>query len=246
MLGAAALTGLAAMRAGAGLTTIGVARTLNLTLQKKISNVIMTRPLPQTRQGTISYQAFGALASSWGKYSVVAMGPGMGINPSTARFIKKVYEECFLPVVVDADALNSLGEKGISCGRKFSAPRILTPHPGEMARLTGLSKEEIQADRKRIARDFAKRWGAVVVLKGHRTVVASPEGKVYVNKTGNSGMATAGSGDVLTGILGGFLARGMDAFPAAQRAVFCHGLAGDKVAGAMIATDMLDVIPRVF
>jgi NAD(P)H-hydrate epimerase len=246
MLGAAALTGMAAMRAGAGLTTIAVAKSLNLTLQAKISNVIMTRSLPETRHGTIAPHAFDVLKRDWSKYSVVALGPGMTTDPGTVRFIEKMYRECPLPVVVDADALNALAGKLEKFGRARAA-RILTPHPGEMARLTGLSKAKIEADRKGTALRFAKRWDCVVVLKGHRTVVALPGGKVYINHTGNPGMATAGSGDVLTGMIAAILAQKVGLEEAVPFAVWWHGRIGDQMTKRsgrchLLATDIIDGI----
>ncbi|MBF0123294.1 MAG: NAD(P)H-hydrate dehydratase [Candidatus Omnitrophica bacterium] len=249
MLGAAALVGFSAMRSGAGLTTIGVAKSLNLTLQKKISNVIMTLPLLETTEGTIAVKAFDVLARNWKKYSAVAIGPGMTMCASTVTFIQKMYANCPLPMIVDADALNALALTG-KLVRKSSAPRILTPHPGEMARLTGLSKKTIEADRKEIALKYSKEWRCVVVLKGHRTAVASPDGEFYVNTTGNAGMATAGSGDVLTGMMGAFLAQKIEPFEAAKSAVFFHGKAGDLAAqgrskASLIASDIIIHIPLV-
>jgi NAD(P)H-hydrate epimerase len=244
MLGAAALTGLAAMRAGAGLTTIAVAKSLNLTLQAKISNVIMTLPLPETIRGTIAPMAFTILQHRWSTYSVVALGPGMTIDSGTVRFIEKMYHECPLPMVVDADALNALAGKLEKLGQPRAA-RILTPHPGEMARLTGLPKSKVEADRRRTALRYAKRWGCVVVLKGHGTVAASPEGKVYINFTGNPGMATAGSGDVLTGMIAALVSQGLGPFEAAKFGVWWHGKSGDDAASgqhpraSLIASDII-------
>jgi ADP-dependent NAD(P)H-hydrate dehydratase / NAD(P)H-hydrate epimerase len=242
MLGAACLTGLAAMRAGAGLTTIGVARSLNLTLQKKLAHVIMTLPLAETRGMTISSGAFAQIKKIWNKYSAIAIGPGLSDDPSTKRFILEMVVKCPLPMVIDADALNALAGK-LSLLRGVSAPRILTPHPGEFQRLSG-TKPLTDADCRRQAKTFAKRYGCILVLKGHRTVVAAPTGKVYVNTTGNPGMATAGSGDVLTGMIAAFLARGLTPFEAARWGVYWHGKAGDKAARnarplSMIASDMI-------
>jgi NAD(P)H-hydrate epimerase len=229
MLGAAALSSLAAMRAGAGLTTAAVACSLELTLQKKISNVIMTLPLPQTRKGTIALKAFDVLKDRWPKFSSVALGPGLTTAPGTAKFVEKMYQECPLPVVVDADALNALAGR-IEHIDALSAPRVLTPHAGELARLTGRVTPTGAKGRKAITKEYARRWGVVLVLKGHHTVVASPAGKVYVNKTGNPGMATAGSGDVLTGMIAALLAQGVSSYEAACFGVWWHGRAGDLAA----------------
>jgi NAD(P)H-hydrate epimerase len=246
MLGAASLTGLAAMRAGAGLTTLGVAKSLNLTLQKKIANVIMTLPLPETRRQTISYKAFSQLKKSWDKFSVIAIGPGLTTDPSTKKFVLEMVAKCPLQMVIDADALNALvGHLGIL--RKSAPARIMTPHPGEFARLTGQAAPKSDRERRRAAGNFARRYGCVLVLKGHRTVVALPDGKIYVNTTGNPGMATAGSGDVLTGMIAAFLGQGLAPFEAARWGVFLHGKAGDKAVKkalplSMIASDILEEI----
>ncbi|NLE65782.1 MAG: NAD(P)H-hydrate dehydratase [Elusimicrobia bacterium] len=242
MLGAAALTGLSAMRAGAGLTTIAVARSLNLTLQGKISNVIMTRPLPETSRGTVALRAFDLLKKDWTRYSAVALGPGMTTTPGTVRFVEKMYLECPFPMVVDADALNALALRKV-LGRKACGQRVLTPHPGEMARLTGLSKEMIRKDRRAIARKYAKDWGCTVVLKGPGTVVASPDGKVYVNRTGGPELATAGSGDVLTGLVASLMAQGLDEFHSARQGAYLHGLTGDRLSRQktrILATDLIE------
>lgn len=249
MLGASALTGLSAMRSGAGLTTIAVPKSLQQALQKKISNVIMTLPLPETVQGSVSLPAFNVLKEKFPKYASVAIGPGMTTASGTVKFVEKMYCDCPLAMVVDADALNALAGK-LDDLKKPKAVRILTPHPGEMSRLTGLSRDRIAADRKGVALAYAKRWGCILVLKGQGTVAASPQGKVYVNTTGNAGMSTAGSGDVLTGMIAAFCAQGVSPFEACRLGVFLHGKAGDLAARhigkvSLIATDILQVIPTV-
>ena len=243
MLGAAALTSLAAMRSGAGLVTVGVPQGSNLTLQRKISHVVMTKPLAQTRAGTFSVKAYGQLKKIWGQFDAVAIGPGIGRSPGTGQLAREVIVHCPKPLVVDADALYALkGFTGILL--KARGTRILTPHEGEMSRLTGQSLKEIQAARLKTALDFARRYKCVLLLKGHRTVVASPGGKTYINHTGNVGMATAGSGDVLTGMITAFLGQGMSPFDAAKYAAFYHGRAGDLAAkkkskASMIALDII-------
>ncbi len=248
MLGAAALSGLAAMRAGAGLVTLGIPTGLNLIIQKKISPVLMTLPLAQTRQGTISLSAHRQCERLWKNFQSVAIGPGLSSDNETAQFIRMIIVSCPLPLVVDADGLNALS-KDINILKKNTTTKILTPHPGEMARLMGLSKAVIEKNRVKAAKQFAKEHRVVLLLKGHRTIVASPEGEVYQNKTGNAGMATAGSGDVLTGMIAAFLAQGLSAFEAAKFGAHLHGKAGDLAAKdktklAMIATDIIDCIPR--
>ena len=176
MLGAAALCGLAAMRAGAGLTTVGVPRSLNAILHKKLSGVIMTMPLPETAHHAITFQAYPQIKKMFSKFQSVAVGPGLGQEVGTKKFVFKIIRECPLPVVVDADALNILSSD-INILKHAQGPRVLTPHPGEMARLAGLTRPTIEKNRLKIARDFDSRFECVVVLKGHHTVVASPSGK---------------------------------------------------------------------
>ena len=250
MLGAAALTGLAAMRSGAGLTTIGVPQSLNLILQKKISNVIMTWPLPETLEKSFSLKAYKEVEKTFLKYDAYAIGPGIGKNNETSRFVLNMIERCPRPLVIDADALNILAANKETL-RKAKGPRILTPHPGEMARLTGFTKIYIEENRKTVAKNFAKQFGVYILLKGNETVVADPLGKVFINRVGNAGMATAGSGDVLTGIIAAFLAQGLNPFEAAQWGAHVHGLAGDIAAGqkskiSLIASDIIEYLPLVF
>ncbi len=244
MLGAACLTSLSAMRAGAGLVTAAVPRGLNLTLQEKLSCVVMTCPLPQTRQMTFSLPAADILLRKMTRYNVVAIGPGLSLQPATLRFIRQMVAACPLPMVVDADALNALaGHTGLLS--KAKGPRVLTPHAGEMARLAGLPASGEARFNRKIVLDLARQWNSVVLLKGPRTLVVSPQGDVYVNTTGNPGMATAGSGDVLTGVIAAFLAQGLSPFQAARWGAYAHGAAGDRAARqkgrcAMIASDIID------
>ena len=249
MLGAPCLTSLAAMRSGAGLVTAAVPRGLNATLQEKLSHVVMTFSLPQTRQMTFSVAAADTILKNISRFSAVAIGPGLSLQPSTARFVRKLVEECSCPMVVDADALNAIvGHTGSLSMAKGS--RVLTPHAGEMARLMGVSlKVPGRIDQKTMI-DLARCWKSVVLLKGPRTRVVSPAGKVYINTTGNPGMATAGSGDVLTGMIAAFLAQGLSPFDAAHWGAFIHGAAGDAAARhktmiSMIAADILEEIPNI-
>jgi len=247
MLGAACLTGLAAMRSGAGLVTIGIPKSLNITLQKKISNVIMTLPLAETALQTLSVSAFAQIQKKINTFDAIAIGPGLSHHPSTQKLILKIIEASPKPLVIDADALSALGTSLRSL-LKTKTTKILTPHPGEMSRLTGLAKNVIEKNRNKTARDFARTFHCVLVLKGHRTVVASETGQIYINKTGNPGMATAGSGDVLTGMIAAFLGQGLSGFEAAKYATYFHGKAGDLAAEektrlSMIATDIIDHIP---
>lgn len=249
MLGAAALTSLAAMRAGAGLVTAAVPASLNAAAHKKISNVVMTLPLKETREQTVSADAFAQIrrALSGGPFDVLAIGPGLSRHPSTQRLVLKIIAASSKPLVIDADALYALaGHAGIL--HKTDTLKVLTPHPGEMARLIGRAKDYVEGHRRQTAVEFARKHGCVLLLKGHRSVVASPDGKVYVNTTGNAGMATAGSGDVLTGMIAALLGQGLTGFEAARFGVWWHGKAGDlaakkKTRPAMIASDIIDEIP---
>lgn len=249
MLGACALCSLAAMRAGAGLVTAAVPQSLNLTLQKKIAPIIMTLPLPQTPQRAFAAKGFLVLKKVFAKFNSIAIGPGLGLYPSTRTLVYQMVEHYPGAMVVDADGLNALS-LNLGILKKAKGVRILTPHSGEMGRLTGQSVKAIESDRRKIALDFAKKNGCILVLKGHRSLVASPEGKVFLNTTGNVGMATAGSGDVLTGMIAAFLAQGMSAFEAAKWGVYYHGQAGDlavqnKSKASLIATDIIEGISKI-
>ncbi len=249
MLGAAALATLAALRSGAGLVSLGIPKSLNLIAQRKITNAVMTLPLAETNHKTISLSAFSEIKKTYGHYTAIVLGPGMGTHPSTQKFILKIISTSPIPLVIDASALNALADgNNLKRITKTQTIKILTPHPGEMAGLTKLPKSFINNNRSKVANDLAKKCGCVVVLKGHHTVIASPEGKIYINKTGNPGMATAGSGDVLSGMIGAFLAQGLSAFDAAKWGTYLHGKAGDfaakdKTRLAMIASDIVDNIP---
>ena len=250
MLGAVALSSLSAMRSGAGLVTAAIPKGSNLALQKKISNVVMSCPLAQTKDGAFSLKAYDQLKKIWGQYDALAIGPGIGREPATQKFALKLICDCPKPLVVDADALFALAGH-VDILKKAKGPRILTPHTGEMSRLTGQSGKVIEAHRSKIACDFAHQYNCVLLLKGHQTVVASSDGKSYVNKTGNVGMATAGSGDVLTGMITAFLGQGMNGFDATKYGAYYHGKAGDlaavkKTKVSMIASDIIEQIPYAF
>ena len=204
----------------------------------------MTKPLAQSRSGAFSLKAYDQLKKIWDQFDAIAIGPGLGREPATLQLARQVIIHCPKPLVIDADALFALaGHTQILL--KAKAARVLTPHSGEMSRLTNLRPKEIEAGRLKTARDFARRYNCVLLLKGHRTVVASPQGKTYINRTGNVGMATAGSGDVLTGMITAFLGQGMGPFDAAKYGAYYHGKAGDLAARArgklgMIASDIID------
>lgn len=228
------------------MVTLGIPRSLNIAAQRKIAAVIMTLPLPETKDQTFNPQALRVLKKYLPKYQAVALGPGLSDHPQTKKFILKIIPSIKQPLVIDADGLNAIAQDPALLTRHKSV-KVLTPHPGEMSRLTGWTKERIEQDRTKTARDFARKYQCVLLLKGHRTVVAGPDGKVYINKTGNAGMATAGSGDVLTGMIAALLGQGLDGFTAAKYGAYLHGKAGDLAARAksrpsLIATDIIDFI----
>ncbi len=246
MTGAAALASSAALRAGAGLVTLGISQGLNSILETKCTEV-MTLPLPETAAGTLSPDAAGMILEFCRKTSAVALGPGLSRNPETGLLVKELIRNCPIPMVIDADGLNLIAEDP-SILAEARSPLILTPHPGEMGRLTGLKKEELFRDREAAARSFARRYKLTLVLKGAGTLIASPEGPLAVNVNGNPGMATGGTGDVLTGLIAGFLAQGLPAGDSARLGVFVHGAAGDRAVErmgqiSMIASDLLDEVP---
>jgi NAD(P)H-hydrate epimerase len=158
---------------------------------------------------------------------VVAIGPGLGQAPGTREFIRTLVDRATMPLVVDADGLNAFADDPDRLSGREGRDVIITPHPGEMARLVGMSTDEVQASRLEIARNFAAAHHVYVVLKGHRTLIATPDEKVFINPTGNAGMATGGTGDVLTGMIAAWLAQLLDAEAACQLGVYLHGMAGD-------------------
>lgn len=244
--GAAAMTAMAAMRAGAGLVTVGLPKSLNPAVEPIILEA-MTCPLPENSEGFLSEDSFDAIMHNLTGKKCVAIGPGLGTDSTTKKLILEVLRSSSLPVVIDADGLNLLvGETSLL--KKIKVPVILTPHPGEMSRLTGNTVELIQKDRISCARDFAREFKVNLVLKGAGTVIAHPDGNVFINPSGNPGMASGGMGDILTGIIAGFVAQGYPADEAARIGVYLHGKAGDRLAESMgpfgfIASDILNAIP---
>lgn len=247
--GAAKLSCMAAYRAGVGLVTLGIPHSLADVVAAGLLET-MSLPLPATEMETFSEEAVApALAFASSKDAVV-LGPGLSRHPETTRFVHACVARCQVPMLIDADGLNALGEDTEALELK-TAPIIVTPHPGEMARLAGLSTKAVQQDREGVAADFARRYRCVVALKGHHTVVAGADGAVYVNPTGNSGLGSGGTGDVLSGIIGGLLAQRLAPFEAACVGVYVHGLAGDLAAGAktqrgMIARDVIEALPEAW
>ncbi len=246
MTGAAALTCQAALRVGAGLVTLGIPKSLNGILEAKLTET-MTRPLPETAEGALAASAFLPIQQLLIEGDVLAIGPGLSQQPQTAALARKVLARCEIPCVVDADGLNALAAMRMVRRVQFGGRAVLTPHPGEFERLTGVRPGRTTTERIAAAAAFAGKHGAVMLLKGHRTVVTDGK-RCYENKTGNPGMATAGCGDVLAGIIAGALAQGMDAMDAAIFGAHVHGLAGDLARQAVgehsvIASDLLEALP---
>ncbi len=248
--GAAVLVARAALRSGVGLVTAATpASTLPVVAAQQAE--VMTEPLEETASGAVAATAAERVLALLDTRDALALGPGLGTEEAAREMVLAVLARRARPAVVDADALNVLAASGgeaLRAAGSSSAPWVLTPHPGEAARLLGATVKAIQSDRLTAARRLAELSGAVVVLKGHRTVIAAPGGRASINSSGNPGMATAGSGDVLTGIVGALLARGLDPLEASRVAVFAHGDAGDRAAArrgqeGMIAADLLEELP---
>ncbi len=250
--GAAAMAGMAALRAGAGLSTVATAKSVLATVAG-FHPELMTEPLDETDAGSISIHALeqGRMDSLAERKTVLAVGPGISRHPETAEFVRGAIGKYKLPIVLDADGLNAF--EGRSAELKSRAGTlVITPHPGEMARLTGSTISAVQHDRLNVARSFASEHQLIVVLKGHRTLIAQPDGTVWVNTTGNPGMATGGTGDILTGMVAGLIAQYPDRIAEAViAAVHLHGMAGDVARERMgehslVATDLLKALPEAF
>ncbi len=246
LTGAATMASLSALRSGAGMVVLGIPERFNPVLEEKVTEV-MTAPLPETEAGSLDLRAIDAL-DPWLKWShVLALGPGLSTHPQTRAFVKAFLRKVDKPLVVDADGINNLtGEFELI--QSYPSDLVFTPHVGELSRLVGVSQEEISNNRVAVARESAQKLKAILLLKGSPTLIASPDGTVYFNVTGNPGMATAGSGDVLTGLIAGFLAQGLSGLQAALAGAFVHGMAGDLAAEAlgqrgMIAGDILNFVP---
>jgi len=208
----------------------------------------MLRALPETKEGSLSLQGFPEIVSVIEKMDAVAIGPGLSQQAQTKELVRRLLPHITRPLVLDADGLNALADD-VGLLKKLSLPIILTPHPGEMGRLARLSPDDVQQDRHRVATEFARKHNVIVVLKGHATLVADYEGSVYVNDTGNPGMASGGCGDVLTGMIAGLLGQRLSRVDAARLGVYLHGLAGDLAASergeiGLIASDLVDRIPQ--
>ena len=259
--GAALMAAEACLRTGAGLVTIGIPESLSEVFQSRVTEA-MTLILPDNGDGTLSAKASGRILDFLRKSAdILAIGPGIGVTAGTRKLLMDLISNSESPMVIDADGINSLnGNRGVFT--KAKAPLILTPHPGEMARLLKEAKskdvavgfslcDEIEKDRINIAISFAKETGTHLVLKGVPTIIADPDGRAFINPTGNPGMAKGGTGDVLTGMISGFLAVCRNPLHSCILGVYMHGLAGDIGASeigenSLIATDIIDKIPAAF
>ena len=248
--GAAAMAGMSALRVGAGLSTIAAPKSVLVTVAG-FHPEVMTEPLEETDAGTISMRARKRVDALVKGKTVFAVGPGISRNPETADFVRATVKKHLIPMVLDADGLNAFEGHANELKGK-SRTLVLTPHPGEMARLTGMTVAGVQRERINIAREFAGKHGVILVLKGHRTLVARPDGEVWVNTTGNPGMATGGTGDILTGMVAGLMAQNPErVFEAVVAAVHLHGLAGDVARESLgehslVATDLVRALPEAF
>ncbi|MBI1345846.1 NAD(P)H-hydrate dehydratase [bacterium] len=250
MAGAACLSGVAALRSGAGLVTVASAESI-IPVIASYEPSYLTVPLKEDEAGRISGASLAAIVSLLLSSKAGVIGPGLGRSPQLNDVVINVYRRTPVPMVVDADGLNVLANSGQDITRSSLAGyRVLTPHPGEFARLTGKTTVEIAADRENLAWQFAKTHGVVLVLKGAGTVVTDGE-RLAINTTGNAGMATGGTGDVLSGVIAALMAQGLDPFAAAQLGVHVHGLAGDLAATehsqmGMIASDVVRSLGRAW
>jgi hydroxyethylthiazole kinase-like uncharacterized protein yjeF len=248
--GSVAMAGIAALRTGAGLSTVATPKSVLATVAG-FHPEVMTEPLEETDAGTISNRASERMDALIKGMTVLAVGPGISRKPETSEFVRSLVVKCKTPLVLDADGLNAFeGRAGELNGKGRSL--VITPHPGEMARLTGSTVAAVQRDRINVARTFAREHDLIVVLKGHRTLIAQPDGTVWVNTTGNPGMATGGTGDILTGMVAGLIAQNPGHIgEAVIAAVHLHGLAGDLARESMgehslVATDLVKALPEAF
>lgn len=233
--GAAYLTCAASYRIGAGLVTLATSKEVK---------IIVSRKLPE-----VTFLSFDEIVEKISDYDALIIGPGLGQRNDVVKIIEKLLGKNLPKTIIDGDGLNILS-KIEKWWEKLSQEVILTPHPGEMSRLTGLSIKHIQSDRENIAEQFAKQWGKIVVLKGANTIIVSPDGEVRISPFANPLLATAGTGDVLTGIIGGFIAQGLNLFDASCLGVYLHGLAVQSLKGkfgesGMLASDLLQILPIV-
>ena len=247
MAGAGILSSLAALRCGIGLLKWALPKSIYPIAAARISESVFL-PLKENLSGKISARSADFLLAQ--SADAVLLGCGLSVCDDTRELVESIVRRCEKPMVLDADTLNCISQSPDTL-KSAKAPVIITPHPAEMARLTGSTAAEVNSDREGTARSFSARFGVITVLKGAGTVIASPEGKILLNTTGNSGMATGGSGDVLAGMCASLLAQGGKPFDCAAAAVYLHGLAGDFTAKrlgktSMLPSDIIDEIPNAF
>ena len=247
MAGAGILSSMAALRCGVGLLKCALPRSIYPIAASRVLESVYI-PLAETADGKISAENLSFLLEQ--SASAVLLGCGLSVCGDTKKLVTEFVAKCEKPMVLDADALNILAEDP-ELLKSAKAPVIITPHPAEMARLCGCTANEVNQSREQTALDFAKRYGVVTVLKGKGTVIASPDGRALLNPTGNSGMATGGSGDVLAGMCGSLLAQGVEAFECAAAAAYLHGFAGDLAAerlgkASMLPSDIISELPNTF
>ncbi len=246
--GAAAMTAMSALRSGAGLVTLGIPESLNSVVESQALEV-MTIALAETETGALSDASIDTVLPLLENKKCLTFGPGIGTHPKTKQLVMRLIRECPVPMIIDADGLNNLADHPEilhSCKSEV----ILTPHPGEMARMLNTTPKNVQENRITFAKEFAGKYNVHLILKGARTLIAHPDGHLYINPSGNPGMASAGMGDVLTGMIAGFVSQGYSPRTAARMAVYLHGDAADKVAASKgpygyIASDIMDKLPEV-
>ncbi len=249
LTGAATMVCSAAMRAGSGLIFLGIPASLNAILEVKLTEP-MTIPLDETAEGTLAYSARSKVLEFLSTCTNAIIGPGLSTNPETARLVEDILKEAKVPLLIDADGLNCLKGK-TELLRGYSAPLIVTPHPGEMSRLSGLETQRILEDPWKAAADFARENRVIVILKSAETVIADVDGSLYINIAGDAGMATGGMGDVLSGVVGSLVGQGLKPIDAAKLGTFVHGVAGETGVDRMgqlslIASDVIELLPAAF
>lgn len=249
LTGAAYLTAISALRSGAGLVTLGIPSSLNSIMEEKLTEV-MTFSLEDKGQGHLIPESIDDIIELLKDKDVLAIGPGCGKNSGVFEILRNIFGRINISIVIDADGLNHIS-KDMNLLKIHQSPVIITPHPGEMSRLTGIAVEDILKKPMEVAAEFARKLNVIVLLKGAASIVADPQGQIYINSSGNSGMAKGGSGDVLTGMIASLVAQGYDPFEATVFGCYIHGRAGDEAADlsgeiGMIAGDIVDAIPRTF
>ncbi len=245
--GAPVLASQSALRSGAGLVTLAVPAGLNAAMEVQLTEV-MTLPVAESPAGCMATAAFDTIETFLPNASAMVLGPGLGVVPETRQLVRRLLQRTQVPVVLDADGLTLVADAP-QILQTCQAPLILTPHPGELGRLLKVSPEAIQADRLNVALDFVRDMQVHLILKGAHTVIYAPDGQRWINCTGNAAMATAGTGDVLAGLVSALLAQGLSPLQAAQGGVYLHGLAGDRVCvdlgtSGLIASDLIHELPR--